>query len=108
MFEEHRRQRKRKDEARQQRDAHRQRQRREKIFGDAGEQEDRHMPYIASTAAMMESGMAATMITVSRQLPRKSRIIIAVNPAAIAPPISPLLGAAFTHTVGRKMGLGPP
>jgi len=34
------------------------------------------------------------MISVNRQLPRNSRIIVAVNPAAIIPPISTLFSEA--------------
>ena len=43
------------------------------------------------TAVMIDSGIDARMISVSRQLPRNSRIISAVSPAAISPPISTLL-----------------
>ena len=45
---------------------------------------------------MTESGIDARMINVNRQLPRNSRIIKAVRPAAISPPISTLLRAALT------------
>ena len=53
---------------------------------------------ITSTAVMIDSGIAARMISVSRQLPRNSRIISAVSPAAMAPPMSTLLSAALTNT----------
>ena len=52
--------------------------------------------YMTSTAVMIDSGMDARMISVSRQLPRNSRIISAVSPAAISPPISTLFKAALT------------
>jgi len=52
--------------------------------------------YISSTALMIDSGMAARMIIVRRQLPRNSRIIKAVRPAAISPPIFTLESAALT------------
>ena len=67
-----------------------------------GEAAERHgveclaTDYITSTAVMIDSGMAARMMTVRRQLPRNSRIISAVRPAAIAPPISTLFSAALT------------
>jgi Xaa-Pro aminopeptidase len=47
-------------------------------------------------AVMIDSGMDARMMRVSRQLPRKSRIISAVSPAAMAPPITTLLSGALT------------
>ena len=46
--------------------------------------------YMTRTAVMIASGIVAKMMSVRRQLPRNSRIIIAVNPAAISPPISTL------------------
>jgi hypothetical protein len=52
---------------------------------------------ISSTAVMIDKGMAARIITVNRQLPRNSRIMSAVSAAAMAPPISTLLSAAFTN-----------
>ncbi len=52
--------------------------------------------YMTSTAVMIESGIDARMISVSRQLPRNSRIISAVRPAAMRPPIMTLLSAALT------------
>ena len=45
---------------------------------------------------MIESGIDARMISVSRQLPRNSRIISAVSPAAISPPMITLFNAALT------------
>ena len=45
---------------------------------------------------MMDRGIDAMMISVSRQLPRNSRIISAVSPAAIRPPMITLFRAAFT------------
>ncbi len=47
---------------------------------------------------MIASGMVARMISVKRQLPRNSRIIIAVSPAAIKPPIITLSSEALTKT----------
>ena len=47
---------------------------------------------------MIADGIVARMISVKRQLPRNSRIIIAVSPAAIIPPISTLLSEALTKT----------
>ena len=44
---------------------------------------------------MIDSGIDARMISVSRQLPRNRRIISAVSPAAISPPISTLFSAAL-------------
>lgn len=52
--------------------------------------------YSPNTAVMIDNGMDARMISVSRQLPRNKRIIKAVRPAAIAPPITTLLSAALT------------
>ena len=54
--------------------------------------------YMTRMAAMIDSGIVARMISVSRQLPRNSRIIIAVSPAAITPPISTLFSEALTKT----------
>ena len=45
------------------------------------------------------------MISVSRQLPRNSRIISAVSPAAIRPPITTLFSAALTKMDWSKSGL---
>ena len=47
-------------------------------------------------AATTDSGIDARMINVSRQLPRNSRIINAVSPAAISPPMITLFKAALT------------
>ena len=44
----------------------------------------------------MESGIDARIINVSRQLPKNSRIMSAVSPAAISPPIITLSRAACT------------
>ncbi len=43
------------------------------------------------------------MISVSRALPRNSRIISAVSAAAISPPITTLLSAALTKTDWSKI-----
>jgi len=53
---------------------------------------------ITSTALMIDSGIAARIITVRRQLPRNSMIMSAVSPAAMAPPISTLSSAALTNS----------
>jgi hypothetical protein len=54
---------------------------------------------------MIESGIAARMITVRRQLPRNSRIIRAVRPAAMQPPMMTLLSEALTNTDWSKIAL---
>ena len=54
---------------------------------------------------MIDSGIEARMISVSRQLPRNSRIISAVSPAAISPPIITLLSAALTKIDWSKIAL---
>ena len=51
-----------------------------------------------STAVTIDSGIEARMITVRRALPMKSRIISAVSPAAMHPPMITLLSAARTNT----------
>src|ERR1700731_500552 len=56
-------------------------------------------------AVMIEMGIVARMISVNRQLPRNSRIIVAVNPAAIIPPISTLLSDALTKIDWSKIAL---
>ena len=61
--------------------------------------------YMASIAVMIAMGIVARMISVRRQLPRKSRIISAVSPAAIRPPITTLFSAALTKTDWSKSGL---
>ena len=61
--------------------------------------------YITSMAATIDSGIDARMISVNRQLPRNSRIISAVKPAAIAPPISTLFSDALTNTDWSNNGL---
>jgi hypothetical protein len=45
------------------------------------------------------------MISVRRQFPRNSKIISAVRPAAIKPPISTLLSEALTNTDWSKIAL---
>ena len=60
---------------------------------------------MTSMAATIDRGMDARMISVSRQLPRNSRIISAVSPAAIIPPMSTLLRAALTKIDWSKIGL---
>ena len=60
---------------------------------------------MTSTAVMIDSGIDARMISVSRQLPRNSRIISAVSPAAIRPPIFTLLSEALTKIDWSKIGL---
>ncbi len=53
----------------------------------------------------IDSGIAARMISVSRQLPRNSRIISAVSAAAMRPPILTLDSAALTKIDWSKIGL---
>ncbi len=54
---------------------------------------------------VMDKGIDARIITVSRQFPRKRKIMRAVNPAAIRPPILTLFRAARTNTDWSKSGL---
>ena len=61
--------------------------------------------YMMSTAMMIDSGIEARMMSVNRQLPRNNKIMSAVRPAAIAPPMTTLLSAAFTNNDWSKMAL---
>ena len=51
-----------------------------------------------STAVMIDSGMAARMMSDSRKLPRNMMMTSAVSPAAMQALISTLLSAALTKT----------
>ena len=50
------------------------------------------------SAARIASGIESVMISVERQLPRNSRIIIPVNAAAITPSLTTLDTASVTNT----------
>ena len=53
----------------------------------------------------MDSGMVSAMISVLRQLPRKSRTISAVRPAAISASTTTPLTAALTNTDWSNSGV---